>query len=326
MAATTEKLLITPSDRFSLTFCFAVIVHGIILLGVTFAPEESRQRFETMEIILVEQQSEAADNAKALAQANLKGGGNLTEESEAAAPQLAPFPDDRPKEVSLSTPLPQATTGAPDAVGNSKPQDEAAVKQIAVESAQATAPLNEKTDKEAEDFKPADIAGQETGDYDSDQHIPEKPLLPPTQRAMSLMVKNQEIASLTARVEERLKKRSSRVRKKFISASTKESKYALYMKSWSDEVERIGNLNYPQDAIIKKLSGSLRLDVALNQDGSVNQVTVIKSSGHQILDAAAVRIVKLAEPYAPFPDDIREETDVLHIIRTWKFLDGRGFR
>lgn len=327
MSATAKKLLITSSDRFSLTFCLAIIVHGIVLLGVTFTPEESRQRFETMEIILVEQQSETSHDAKALSQANLKGGGNLTEDSEAAAPQRAPFPDEKIKEVSSSAPPPPPpATGDPDAVTDTEPQAGEAAKQIAVESDQATESLNEKTNKKPEDIKPTGITDQETDGHDSDQQSPKKPLLPPTQSAMSLMARNQEIASLATRIEERLKKRASRTRKKFISASTKESKYAFYMKSWSEKVERIGNLNYPDDAIKNKLFGSLRLDVALNQDGSVNKITIIKSSGHQILDAAAVRIVKLAEPYVPFPDDIRKETDVLHIIRTWKFLDNQRFR
>ena len=66
--------------------------------------------------------------------------------------------------------------------------------------------------------------------------------------------------------------------------------------------------------------------MALNQDGSINQITIRKSSGHKILDDAAVRIVKLASPFAPFPDHIREETDILHITRTWQFLNNRGFR
>jgi protein TonB len=98
------------------------------------------------------------------------------------------------------------------------------------------------------------------------------------------------------------------------------------MEAWRAKVERVGNLNYPDDARKRQLSGSLILDVALNPDGSVNQITVRQSSGHKILDDAADRIVRLAAPFAPFPDDIRAETDILHITRTWQFLHNRGFR
>ena len=86
------------------------------------------------------------------------------------------------------------------------------------------------------------------------------------------------------------------------------------------------NLNYPDAARKQKLSGSLILDVALNNDGSINQITVRRSSGHKVLDDAAIRIVELASPYSPFPDHIREETDILHITRTWQFLNSHRFR
>ena len=92
------------------------------------------------------------------------------------------------------------------------------------------------------------------------------------------------------------------------------------MEAWHAKVEKIGNLNYPDEARRKKLSGSLMLDVALNPDGTINEIVLRRSSGHRVLDDAAIRIVRLAAPFARFPDDIREETDILHIERTWQFL------
>ena len=98
------------------------------------------------------------------------------------------------------------------------------------------------------------------------------------------------------------------------------------MEAWRSKVERVGNLNYPEAARKRKLSGSLILDVALNDDGSINQITVTQSSGHKILDDAAIRIVELAAPYSPFPDNIRQDTDILHIIRTWRFSNSNKFK
>jgi protein TonB len=111
-------------------------------------------------------------------------------------------------------------------------------------------------------------------------------------------------------------------RRKAISASTREYKYASYLEAWRRKVERIGNLNYPEVAKERKLYGNLILLVSVRADGGVMAVRVVRSSGHPELDQAAVRIVELAAPFAPFPPDIRTETDVLDITRTWQFLHG----
>ncbi|HFE37161.1 MAG TPA: energy transducer TonB [Gammaproteobacteria bacterium] len=111
-------------------------------------------------------------------------------------------------------------------------------------------------------------------------------------------------------------------RRKFITAATKEYKYASYMESWRKKVEKVGNLNFPQAAKARNLAGSLILDIAINVDGTIRSYKIARSSGHKILDDAALNIVHLAAPFAPLPPDIRKETDVLHITRTWKFLDS----
>jgi protein TonB len=91
------------------------------------------------------------------------------------------------------------------------------------------------------------------------------------------------------------------------------------MEAWRRKVEAIGNLNYPQAAKEQGLFGSLILHVAIKADGELEGVRVVRSSGHEVLDAAAIRIVELAAPYAPFPADIEAETDVLDITRVWQF-------
>jgi protein TonB len=113
---------------------------------------------------------------------------------------------------------------------------------------------------------------------------------------------------------------AKRPRRKHISASTQEYQYAAYLEAWRRKVERIGNLNYPDEAKRRKLYGNLVLSVALRADGSVEEIRLTRSSGQALLDDAAIRIVRLAAPYAPFPKEIREETDILEITRTWQFL------
>lgn len=94
------------------------------------------------------------------------------------------------------------------------------------------------------------------------------------------------------------------------------------MDAWRAKVERIGNLNYPEEAKRRNLTGSLVLDVAILPDGKLDNINVIRSSHHKALDDAAIRIVRLASPYAPFPKNFRDEVDIIHITRTWKFQHG----
>ena len=98
---------------------------------------------------------------------------------------------------------------------------------------------------------------------------------------------------------------------------------ASYLDSWRRDVERIGNINYPEKARQEKLYGSLRLLVAILPDGGLKEVKMLESSGQSVLDDAALKIVSLAAPFAPFPEELRQTTDVLEIIRTWRFQQNR---
>lgn len=131
-----------------------------------------------------------------------------------------------------------------------------------------------------------------------------------------------EIDRLTAELDRRSLSASQRDRRKAVNASTQEYKYAAYLESWRRKVEKIGNLNYPDEAKRRKLYGNLLMHVAVRADGSVEKISVRRSSGHKLLDDAAVRIVRMSAPFAPFPPEIRQEVDVLDITRTWQFLDG----
>jgi protein TonB len=327
------KPLITPTDRFGLTFCLAVMAHGILVLGVTFAPEDiPPPRYETMEIILVQQKSEPPEDAKILAQASLQGGGDLADAETPSTPLPAPFPQEEP-EIAAPPPVEseapaESAAEAPEIVADTEPDPAEIVEEIAVESSDAEERLAEKIDIKDKEAKPAEeVAKQQIPEENvRDKQVPEKPALPPTPSATALMTNSFKIASLSAQIRRKLQAKAERPRRKFISASTKEYKYASYMEAWRAKVERVGNLNYPEAARKKKLSGSLILDVALNNDGSINQITVRRSSGHKVLDDAAIRIVELASPYSQFPDHIREETDILHITRTWQFLNDHRFR
>ncbi len=99
---------------------------------------------------------------------------------------------------------------------------------------------------------------------------------------------------------------------------------AAYERAWQDKVERIGNLNYPDEARRKGMSGRLLMSVWVARDGTVKKIKIHRSSGHKVLDAAAIRIVRLAAPFAPFPKELAAETDILVITRTWNFYNDSG--
>ena len=99
--------------------------------------------------------------------------------------------------------------------------------------------------------------------------------------------------------------------------------FAYYLDAWRRKVERIGQLNYPAEAKAQGLTGTLRLRVSIAADGALNDVRVVEGSGHAVLDAAALRIVRLAAPYAPFSPTMRAATEVLEIERTWQFRNSR---
>lgn len=330
---------ITPTDRFALTLCLAIIVHAVVILGVTFAPQDKTSpRFDPMDVILVQKESEAPDEAQMLAQANLEGGGESEETERPATPLPAPFPEPiarvTPPPPPQVEPLPAPEVPpAPEKVPEPAPEPEPPepVEQVAVET---DAPAEVEQPPEPQESEPEPEPQQPT---ESEQppkpsapeeevaEVPDKPAQP-TPSASELVNKSLEMASLNAEIQRKMKARAERPKRTFISASTKEYKYASYMEAWRTKVERIGNLNYPEEARKRGLTGSLILDVALKPDGSVDEITIRRSSGNKLLDDAAIRIVELAAPFAPFPDNIRKDTDILHITRTWQFMQGNRFR
>ena len=140
--------------------------------------------------------------------------------------------------------------------------------------------------------------------------------------ARDLVQKSLEIARLEAQIRRDYQAYQERPKRKFVGARASEYRFAQYVDNWRLKIERVGNMNYPQEAKARKLYGSLQLTVAIKADGEVESVEVSRSSGHKVLDQAAIRIVRLAAPFDRFPSNIRTDTDILHITRTWTFTRG----
>lgn len=126
---------------------------------------------------------------------------------------------------------------------------------------------------------------------------------------------------LQAQIDRQISEYQKRPRKKFIGANTAEYRFAQYEEDWRVKVERVGTLNYPPEAR-GRIYGNLRLTVSIKPDGSVESIELDRSSGLKVLDAAAFKIVRMATPFAAFPPDIRRDTDLLVITRTWFFGQG----
>jgi protein TonB len=328
MSATLDRPIITSGDRLGMTLVLAVLVHTIVILGVGFAPEPVKMpRFDAMEVILVPLTSEAPDEASQLAQAALEGGGTAsgagdrpvapivnpqaalsTELAMPPPPALDPVPVEQAVAREAATrPEPQVDTMTVAPAANAAPDRLAAPAADAQAQASATA---------VQQPEPSTSAGTDNVDTR---------LSRPTPSAAELITSSFAIASLSAEIQQRLDARSQRPRRRFVSASTREYRYAAYMEAWRSKVERVGNLNYPDEARRRNLSGSLILEVIIEPNGKVHEMIVRRPSGHAVLDDAAQRIVALAGPFAPFPPDIARDTDYLHITRTWQFLDSAQF-
>ncbi len=296
MAAVTPANLppeVSPGDRLSFTLFLAIAIHAALILGVTFTYVTSKPSTHTMEVTLAQQRSKnRPDKADFLAQFNQTGSGTLEEKALMTSPTEARFQDTEIRETSQEMPQEQARK--------------------TIEHKQTVVTTTANSDKKvALDSEITDAQPMET-EFENEK----------TLRTRAL-----EIASLEARLDRQRQIYAKRPRiKRLTSLSTASSADAFYLNSWRRKIESIGNLNYPEEARRNKLYGSLRLMVAILPDGSLKEVELLESSGHQVLDDAAIRIVRLAAPFAPFPDELRQSTDVLEIIRTWQFRKNSSLR
>ncbi|MGH8489750.1 MAG: energy transducer TonB [Gammaproteobacteria bacterium] len=314
MSETVAYPTVTPADRLTLTLCFALVVHAIVILGVSFAPpNRPAPRYDSLDVILVQSRSaRGPDEANFLAQANLVGGGESERKLRPTTPLAAPFPERR-ADVAAAPP--------PGNVSRLEQAVKAMTKERRVkrEVAEKSAPKQERKVLVAE-AKSNHKAVVAEAVKKQQAAVQEPSTTAPPASATMLISHSLAMASLNAELAQRLEARAKRPKRKFISATTTEYRYAAYMEAWRTKVERVGNLNYPEEARRNRLAGSLILDVALRPDGSVFDIAVRRPSGFKVLDEAAIRIVNLAQPFAPFPDNISGEVDILHITRSWQFM------
>lgn len=278
----------------------SLIVHGVIIFGIrAHLPQANKTpAVITLDVVLLQSKpGQKPKQADFLAQHAQEGHGNTTLKQPPRRPrQTAPTP------VAPAVAKPQpiaAPKTAPPAQILAAPQARTKVQSAPPAEPSAKPKAVVKTEQ-----PPAQVA----------------PIAEPIIAKPSAAALMQAIAVLDDAIDENRQVYAEQPRQKYISARTHEYQYASYMDAWRSKVERVGNLNYPAAIKQHQLTGNVLLDVIVKPDGSLQDVVIITSSGSPVIDEAAINIARMAAPYAAFPADIRAETDLLHITRTWKFL------
>jgi protein TonB len=286
-AAHHSPFLAHRHGRFKLMLLLSLALHLAVIVGVRFKAPDWKQHKDSnaLEVVLVNSKSaKKPHKADVLAQTNLDGGGNTDAKRRAKSP------------------LP------------------------VLEREQTHTDLGEKTAQVKQMEQAAQALLTQLKSKAVIEPSAEAPPAPDSQPqpldATELRQRSLDALRLEAQISRDWEKYQERPKRKFVGARAQEYRLARYVEDWRIKVERVGNLNYPEEARRHKIYGSLALTVSILANGEVESVEISRPSGHKALDEAAVRIVRLAAPYAPFPADIRRDTDIVSITRTWTFARG----
>jgi len=282
----------TPSlsgERFGFTVFLSACVHVMLIAGIGFSFLSESTQLPAIEITLAQYRSEQTlEQADFIAQMDQAGSGSLEERVSPSTPFASDFHDNVVQEV-----LPLPVSPAP------VPRTDTDVTLLTARDAETR-----QTQQPEEVLNDSDSP---TADHDTPDDI------------------SLAIATLQARLDRQQQAYANRPRRHTISsASTRQRHDADYLDSWRQRIEVVGNLHYPEEARRQDIFGSLRMLVGMRPDGSVDEIRILQTSGHRILDEAAVDIVRLAAPFDPFPAELRGEVDILEIIRTWRFQPGHS--
>jgi len=283
----------TVRSRFGAAGVLSLLLHIFVIFGLSFTVPDLRNLQNSappLDVVLVNAKSKTKpQKADALAQHNLDGGGNTDAKQRAKSPLPAITTDTQTTELQL------------------------AQKRVA------------KLEREAQQLLARAAANTQVASAPAKPESQPAPDKAPPVDTTDLMQRSLAIARLEAQISKDWNSYQERPRRKFIGARAQEYRFARYVEDWRQKIERIGELNYPQAARDQRIYGRLTATVSIKANGSLEKVQIDKSSGHKLLDDAAVRIVTLGAPYAPFPANISRDTDILHITRTWSFTRADQF-
>jgi protein TonB len=307
-------------NLFVLALIASAIFHVLFILYVKFeqpAHHFIQDQTSALKVILVNKKSkQKPKKADALAQANLDGGGNTNEnrrlKSALPSKNKALTAENIYQIQALENRLEKAEAESArkaQRLAELEKQAQSLMSQLQSDHTIETNPTNKKP-----------LPHAEKGNQDS----PNQSL-----HSADLLASSIEIARMESQIAKEQENYQKRPKRKSLGARAQEYRFAAYVESWREKVERIGNLNYPEAAREQKIYGQLQMSVYIKADGNLEKIEIKRGSGYPILDQAAKHIVEMGAPYAVFPDDIRKDVDIIEITRTWTFtkednLTSRG--
>jgi periplasmic protein TonB len=290
---------ISARERLITTLFFAVLIHAIIILGITFTPGNPG-RGSTLEVTLVQTRSAVPPSqADYIAQANQQGDGNTQKLVRPQSPLSMPSAVDNPGMPDGEDVVTNAGHGTETGEHNGLNTADAATPDAVV------------------------TTRTETRSFANARSAPAPRSLNPRVLVARLLTQGDDSLMPTDDPLQLPEATNPNPREAFVSVNARASRYAEYLDAWRRKIEHIGNLNFPAEIRARHLSGSLALEVALNADGSINDLILRRPSPYPLLDSSAIKIVRLAAPFAPFPENFRKDTDVLRFIYVWRFNGGR---
>ncbi len=301
-----QKLKAMPLIR---TAVYVSVLIHLVLLSVHFSPDLKKMAdsMPVLDVSLVNAKTHSKPNkADVLAQANLDRGGNTNQNRKMQSALAA----SNQQQTALKAQEKNQQGGQAAQQKAEQSQAQKRVTDLEKQARELMTQLQANKTVVTQSVQKTSAQEVQTGQ----QQTPSKAI--DVHDMASAAMEMDRLEALIAKQQDVYQKRPKR---KFIGARTKEYKYALYVESWRQKVEKIGNLNYPEAARNLKLYGQLQMTVSINADGSIESIELNRSSGHKLLDEAAKHIVELGAPYARFPEDVQSEIDILSITRTWTF-------
>lgn len=270
--------------RFRNAFLLAMAAHAAVALGISFSANDTREYTPQIEVTLATQPSHFVPvDIHRLAQANQLGSGEESPLDRISSTNNLP----------TNIPAEQQTREQASAEQSESKREVVSTKALSRPIASTKEEQPERTESRRDGVSP------------------------------ELERISQEIASLQAELDKETSTSADQPRVRRLDSSTaKQSADAAYLLDWRKRLEEVGNKYYPQASVRYGLYGDLRMLVVIRQDGSLEDIQVLSSSGFAVLDEAAIKIVRMAAPYSPFPEELRATTDKLEIVRTWHFQEN----
>ncbi|MEM8941881.1 MAG: TonB family protein [Pseudomonadota bacterium] len=257
----------------------AAALHVFLIIGISFDAFRTQGNQQQVEVTLIQKSGQRPEDALLIAQANQQGNGERALR-------------DRASGLESTLPQPESSARQDYAVDN---------------NGRARLSATTLTTNNA-DQKIVDRSGEQANYRD----------LPEAERRLAQL--QQELAQLNANLGKQQRRSNNEPRVRRLDAvSARAAVDAAYLADWRRRVEAVGNRYYPEASLRYGIYGSLKMLVTIRADGQLDAIDILSSSGHAVLDEAAVRIVRMAAPFLPFPDELRATTDKLEILRTWQF-------